>query len=416
MKKHLYIFTDGYPYGKGEKPFIDPEISFLSQYYDISIVSAADEKLTKERRYTSVVPDSVRVIWCGKRRLRFRIAGYLSMFFTEEGREELGRIWREKASARTRLLRSLASFFYYGISFDLVHQFKRAGIFDDPEDSILYSFWFGRCALALALEKKDYENAHFISRIHGYELYNHRALFGRQPFQWFKEQECDAIVFASERARQCYEEENHCPEDNRHLLNRLGATFTKPENSSAGDGPFTVVSCSNVIPLKRLDLIALALKETERDIRWFHFGDGPEMDKIKKLAMAPNVDFNPVGHVGNATIKDFYAKNHVDLFITTSRTEGGCPVAVSEALSFGIPIIGTCVGGIPEQIDGNGVLLPANPDVEMVKEAILRFMDMPEDQHESMRKRSLELFYERFDLDANQPKLLEILEGRCDLG
>ena len=64
-----------------------------------------------------------------------------------------------------------------------------------------------------------------------------------------------------------------------------------------------------------------------------------------------------------------------DSFITTSSTEG-LPVSIQEAMAAGIPIIGTNVGGIPEMIDGNGVLLSANPSNKEVAEAILRIYYM----------------------------------------
>ena len=52
---------------------------------------------------------------------------------------------------------------------------------------------------------------------------------------------------------------------------------------------YRIVSCSNIIPLKRVNLIVGALgklnkKRPDLDIEWIHFGDGEEKDVIEKMA------------------------------------------------------------------------------------------------------------------------------------
>ncbi len=54
--------------------------------------------------------------------------------------------------------------------------------------------------------------------------------------------------------------------------------------------------------------------------------------------------------MGYGSIDDlmlFFKENSVDLFINASITEG-TPVSIMEAISCGIPIIATDVGGNPE--------------------------------------------------------------------
>lgn len=49
-------------------------------------------------------------------------------------------------------------------------------------------------------------------------------------------------------------------------------------------------------------------------------------------------------------VERIFKSENVNLFITTSATEGGVPISLVEAFSMGIPAIGTDVGGIPEAI------------------------------------------------------------------
>ena len=112
----------------------------------------------------------------------------------------------------------------------------------------------------------------------------------------------------------------------------------------------------------------------------------------------------------NEQIKDFYRYGETDCFITTSLTEG-MPMSIIEALSFGIPIIATDVGGIHEQIDGNGILLKSNPTVEEVGQAIIDIVDSTEKKRKEMCRKSHLIWKEKFDLEKNISKLESEFRG-----
>jgi glycosyltransferase involved in cell wall biosynthesis len=69
------------------------------------------------------------------------------------------------------------------------------------------------------------------------------------------------------------------------------------------------------------------------------------------------------GFVDNKNLIKFYQSQPVDLFLNVSASEG-LPVSIMEALSFGIPVIATDVGGTSELVnENNGQLIPANFDI-----------------------------------------------------
>ena len=159
-------------------------------------------------------------------------------------------------------------------------------------------------------------------------------------------------------------------------------------------------------------LIAEGLVECSRreDVHWIHFGDGPELQSVKDYANAQGLDADFRGHTRNEDILAFYEENVVDAEILTTADEGGCPVALQEALSFGIPVIGTDTGGVPETVCGNGVLLPRNPKASEIAKAIEDVCFACEDETVRMRKSSLELWASRYDVRSNKAAFLEIID------
>jgi len=78
---------------------------------------------------------------------------------------------------------------------------------------------------------------------------------------------------------------------------------------------FTVVSCSRMVQVKRIDKIIDTLAFINFPIKWIHFGDGDLMEETqrlsKKLSSNSNVSFDLKGNIANDLIMDFYKKNSV---------------------------------------------------------------------------------------------------------
>lgn len=103
---------------------------------------------------------------------------------------------------------------------------------------------------------------------------------------------------------------------------------------------------------------SIALKYDK--INFISVGDGPEFKKMSHYAKENNLD-GKLNFVGNSIDAGKIMKENIDIFILTSYKEG-LPNVVMEAMSFGIPVISTNVGGVNELIEHKktGFLVPSN--------------------------------------------------------
>ena len=182
------------------------------------------------------------------------------------------------------------------------------------------------------------------------------------------------------------------------------------------DGIFRVVSCSRIVDEKRVDRIisALALLDDEKkSIAWTHIGGGIGLDQLKQEAKAKlkHIRFRFLGDTPNIEVMDFYKKNPVDLFVNVSSSEG-LPVSIMEAISFGMPVVATDVGGTSEIVinDVTGCLLPEEFTDQQLADAILVYMTMDHIEYAECRSKCRNYWENHFQAIPNYRKLCEQLK------
>jgi len=183
--------------------------------------------------------------------------------------------------------------------------------------------------------------------------------------------------------------------------------------------PFQMVTCARLVSLKRLHLVWEALQllhHTQRlpfPIQWTIIGDGPvrpELEtSIKATTLSDTLSVQLLRDIPHDTVMQFYRNTPVDLFVLTSSSEG-VPVSIMEALSFGIPVMATAVGGVPELVsDEVGCLLPINPPANEVALRLLDYMELPPSKRNAKRSAARNVWETGWNGDVNFKKFCSLL-------
>lgn len=405
MKKKLILITDYYPYTQNET-FLESEIPYLSEAFELSIVSA-DTVSECVRNF----PKDIKVYRCtGKSGFSIfdKIRLFLEFVFSIDGIIEIFTIIKKGKKIHTRFLSSLY-YFMQGQSY--YERLVYNKIINKRETQIIYSYWSTYRLLGITHNAKKLPNTAIITRLHGYDLYNERMKTGMQPFKSQMEKRLSKVILVADFCRDYYLK-NFCIDTTKVEVMRLGSLQEAILNYKESDEIFTIVSCSNVIPLKRVDLIANAISQINSiRIKWIHFGDGYCMESLKSIisSMSSNIEAILMGRISNEEVRNYYLNNNIDCFITTSETEG-CPVSIMEALSFGIPIIATPVGGIPEMIGNTkNILLSKDPNIIEVVQALHTINNLSNDIRKQIFDENISIWSEKYNIVTNTRKLVTML-------
>ncbi|HET6224892.1 MAG TPA: glycosyltransferase [Bacteroidia bacterium] len=369
----LFIFTQEYPYGKGET-FIENELIELSPQFDTIYLFPL--KKTSVARQIPIA--NANVVTLFENECNNKWGMLLSNFFVFTG--ILVNEWKalgfSKFSSSFSSLKSILLLNLHRAK--VLNQYIQSG---NIKQVSYYSFWTDDWATILSILTLRKQIVGFVSRVHGYDLYEYRWPSKLIPFRNFQLKQVSKIIAASKDGLN-YLKKHYPVYENKFFLQHLNV-FDKGLNPfDSNDSEFTIVSCSNIISLKRVHLIPELLKENDLKIRWIHFGDGDKVleQQLKEdIAKLPtNISVELRGYISNPDLIRFYQTNKVNLFIHLSETEGGVPLVLQEVASFGIPMLATDVGGIPEIVnEETGILIPANFSKAEAAEKIKTFASSP---------------------------------------
>lgn len=256
-----------------------------------------------------------------------------------------------------------------------LNRYLKANVTKD-EQVVFYSYWFSMSAICLSMLKSRNLISGYVSRAHALDLYHEdwkspNAQIFSLPFRFFKQRHVTMLYPISEHGKAYMQRFMNAQKLQRRYL----GVFDMGLNPERGaNDEFVVVSCSGVDERKRIHLIGQALSQLEGKVRWIHFGDGPLKQQAIESVAGSQVIFEYKGQTPNKEIREFYRREHVDVFVNVSMSEG-LPVAIMESVSHGVPAIGVKDYGTSEiVIDGyTGKLLQPDFSIADLTDA-LRFM------------------------------------------
>ena len=421
MKPKLYLVTKEFPFGEGEKSFIKPEYPYLCEKFDVNTIVAELPEEIRDQKKENLGADNTFVVSC-KRNIWGKIGSYLRFLGEKACYKEILYIIKERRSVLKRIFRALmfgaaAETFYY--------RTKKITAIERQTRAVFYFYWYDYKCFGLTMHKDKYPNIQIVSRTHGYDLYDERELYGRQFFKEQMDKRIERLIFAAEYAKSYYLGRYRKQDSGKYPLHRLGVddkNITVETRKREFKKTFLLLSCSHAISIKRVDLIIEGLSCIDRDIRWIHIGEGDQLEALKDkaeelLGAKNNIQYEFTGFLPNEKVIEFYRENYIGCFITTTSTEGGAPVSVQEALSFGIPVIAAAIGDLPQMIEENGVLLTENPTPDEIGHAIEDMVRIyGTEEYFLMCEKSLEIYQSKFNASDNFALLAEELEKLWENG
>ena len=274
---------------------------------------------------------------------------------------------------------------------------KQSSLFQSP--IIVYAYWADNLLTTACIMKQLYKPCKIVSRAHGFEIFEEQTKYHVVPFRKFQSRFSDKIFADSKKGYS-------------HLLQKqpLSNIFTSSYVGTIDNGMavfnenkiFTIITCSHIRNVKRLHLMSDILEHISFPIIWNMIGIGSDFELVKltNSKLPKHIVINYIGNITNKEVLNFYKTHHANLFVSLSYSEG-LPVSMMEALSFGIPIMSTDVGGCSEICNDNtGILIPKDFDAKKVADKITEFKNSKKNNLE-FRNQCKDYWNKNFSAEIN---------------
>lgn len=375
--QNILLLTVNFPYGNSES-FLSNELKYLSKKGSKILIYSHSSK--GKSRY---LPHGVKVVNISsiKKTLLvifgtlYAFLKYCPYYFNDLISAIIEERWNIlKFSRYAYIINYFLRSSYFIAWFDLLYS-------KNKKDLIIYSYWMNAESYAMSILKRSCPELKVVSRVHGGDLYTERNS-GYLPFRNLIIEKLDRIFTISNHGKSYLFSKYIITNPNKIILSRLGVPKQKRISNIINRKEIVVASCSSDEPIKRVEKILLLLGDLSislnKKISWIHVGieNKAFMKKyLKKLNSYGKLSLILPGAVPNNEISNIYKNYEPDFFINLSSTEG-VPVSIMEALSFGIPVIATDVGGTSEITnDSVGAIIDSDIDFNCTINEINRVLE-----------------------------------------
>lgn len=346
----IVIFTNTFPYGKGEN-FLYDELKEVERSFEhvviVPLFKAGDIKSFD----TSAEISGELLSRQGKASIVKDVIFFIKLAISDSN----ARILKPKNIRHALWLSRYARY---------VAEWVERDVLLNP-GSLYYSYWL----LHAALGAGQVSGAKIVSRAHGYDIYEERHPSHFIPFRRITLGKLHAIFPISANGLEYLREKYEMP--NISQVHRLGTSDFGFKIHNDKSDSINFVSCSSIEPVKQVDKIFSLLSGVAeligRQVRWIHIGDGSLRGNLEEKTRERHglIEVVLTGFMSNHEVHKFYKENRIDFFINYSSSEG-IPVSIMEAMSHAIPVIAPDIGGISEILNSEcGLLLDEGVDLDV---------------------------------------------------
>jgi len=234
-----------------------------------------------------------------------------------------------------------------------------------------------------------------------------------EPVNTFSVEQADAVTAVS---RFMAEEAKHSLGINKEVRvipNFVDTEIYSPAPCELMEQPerdIVVAHVSNFRAVKRVDDLIYAMcmvTKTAPQAKLTLIGDGPERHRVERLIDKMDLRRNVVLTGYRSDVPELL--RCADTLVLPSETESA-PLTILEAMSTGLPVIATDVGGIPEIVDDgrNGFLVPLKHPEDIAE----RILELHGDREKLRRMGAAarETILERYSTETVVQQYLEVYE------
>jgi glycosyltransferase involved in cell wall biosynthesis len=187
--------------------------------------------------------------------------------------------------------------------------------------------------------------------------------------------------------------------------------------------PYVILTPASLRPVKGhrylIGAFSILIARGFRNFRAVFCGQGPSRSILQKYIRKQGLSnyVEMAGQVPHGELMKMYEERGVHLVVLPSiRTEAGehegVPVSLMEAMSYGVPVISTRTGAIPELLgDGSGVLCDEK-NSQQLADAIQELLTNP-DRYRRLAENGRLKVEKGFDVIACSRMVLALVERNC---
>lgn len=171
---------------------------------------------------------------------------------------------------------------------------------------------------------------------------------------------------------------------------------------------FVVGRICRLIPEKNVELAIDSIRGLNEKVELIVAGEGPHRSYLEQYAKGVNVRF-----VGHCNASSFFSQIDAMLLTTPSCSNADAtPLVIPEAMSVGIPVIATRVGGVPELIDSGRTGLLCEDSVDAFRQAILK-LRTDRDNYAMLSSNARLEYSHRFSPEITFSQTINAIQAHC---